>query len=544
MAQVNHNEPQLQPRTMTSLQTEKGPRNGADKSKSRQIRRFGVKSVIAPTAEGPKLTLGSENYQIAMHTLDQYLGTTVTCRYAIPSRLASSDASEKLMGIIEDAISQVILRHPLFQVGILGAESKRPVWVRLDGLDLRQHIEWRFLDPSEDLESLVHQVTESELNSRFPSLESRPGWKVIVLHERGTGFLEIMLNFNHVNADGIGAKIFHEDLLECLNSETSDVTNQHLNNHILRLSGSSLEFPPPTEKWCKLQVDARYVMKILWEAKRPPLLCKTKTQANWAPIRGAPYTTRFRSFNIEAGSLARLLITCRKHNTTITGLLHSLAFISLASYITTAAGFQSGTPLDLRRYLPRNDPKYPSLRPERTVANYVTVMDHEFPVKLVSQVRSEVLPRTPDQLLSADVEKLVWSTAAKVRADIRNKLALGTKNDPIGVGKFVQDWQVHLSQLAAKPRQHSWLVTNLGVLDGQFKPEVVSSDETVDSWSIRSAQFTIPTEVPSAAIMISPASVVGGQLCVGCSWQDSVVDENLAINLMADMERWLLQLAS
>lgn len=131
-----------------------------------------------------------------------------------------------------------------------------------------------------------------------------------------------------------------------------------------------------------------------------------------------------------------------------------------------------------------------------------------------------------------------------MRADIRNKLALDTKNDPIGVGKFVQDWQVHLSQLAAKPRQHSWLVTNLGVLDGQFKPEVVSSDETVDSWSIRSAQFTIPTEVPSAAIMISPASVVGGQLCVGCSWQDSVVDENLAINLMADMERWLLQLAS
>ncbi|KAI0006304.1 alcohol acetyltransferase [Xylariaceae sp. FL0662B] len=499
----------------------RSPRKGANESKC--IRRLGF----------------IEAYHMAMETLDQYRGTTVTCRYAIPSRLASEDTLTELMGIFEDAVAQVVQRHPLLHVGIMDADSKRPVWAKLDNIDLRQHIEWRFLDTGENMASLLHETTETELDSRYPDLENRPGWKIVVLHQRGTDFLEVVLNFNHVNADGIGAKVFHEDILQCLNSGPTDEIKRHFRNHILQVSKHSLEFPEPIEKLCKLRVDAPFFIKTLWK-ELGPSFGKGQTQADWAPIRGSPYSTRLRSFSIEASPLAELLISCRNHSTSITALLHSLMLASLASHIKDAPGFASGTPLDQRRFLPTDQ----GFRPERTIANYVTVMNHDFPADPVAQIRSKILPRAAEEDLSADVEELVWSVAAKVRTDIQNKLALGTKNDPLGFAKLVGDWQAHLKHLAQKPRPHSWVVTNLGVIDGGSQPSDASTNELRDSWSICAAQFAIPTEVPSGALVISPVTVAGGPLCITCSWQDNVVDASLAESVMADLRRWLIQLAS
>lgn len=63
-------------------------------------------------------------------------------------------------------------------------------------------------------------------------------------------------------------------------------------------------------------------------------------------------------------------------------------------------------------------------------------------------------------------------------------------------------------------------------------------------WSINRAQFGLSTEVPSAAIEFSPVSVVDRGMSVGASWANCAVDATLGERIMADLKRWLAQLAT
>ncbi|KAK2601279.1 hypothetical protein N8I77_010742 [Diaporthe amygdali] len=108
---------------------------------------------------------------------------------------------------------------------------------------------------------------------------------------------------------------------------------------------------------------------------------------------------------------------------------------------------------------------------------------------------------------------------------------------------------------AKKTRQFSWLVTNIGVLDGNTStsPSTTttrsptggdSKPNDVQRWSISRAQFGLSAEIPAAAIEFSPVSVAGRGMCVSASWPDCAVDAELGERIMADLERWLTQLAS
>ncbi len=66
-----------------------------------------------------------------MHTLDQYRGTLVACRYSLPSSLTHREALE----------TQVVRSQPHMQVGVIGEYTKRPVYVHLDHIDLRNHVD-------------------------------------------------------------------------------------------------------------------------------------------------------------------------------------------------------------------------------------------------------------------------------------------------------------------------------------------------------------------------------------------------------------------
>lgn len=150
----------------------------------------------------------------------------------------------------------------------------------------------------------------------------------------------------------------------------------------------------------------------------------------------------------------------------------------------------------------------------------------------------------PDQdsaELAVDALNLVWRVAGKVRGDTEQKLAAGLKNDMVGVMKFVSDWHKQLQDTAHRSRQYSWWVTGLGVLDGEAK-----GDTPQDAWSIRRAQFALSAETTAAAIVISPMTAAGkyGRLCVVVTWQECLFDVAFGEKVMANLERWLLQIAS
>ncbi|CAJ2508955.1 Uu.00g139810.m01.CDS01 [Anthostomella pinea] len=491
---------------------------------------------------------GNETYQLAMYILDLYRGTSVICRYAIPPTMTVANARSELMSTIRAAIARVVLKHPLLQVGVGKAESRKPFFVPLDSLDLGQLITWRFIEGPVDEDSL-RETAQSEVDNKFDGLDSLPCWRVLILHPQYTDSLEIVFTFNHSHADGMGGKVFHEDLLQTLNAGITDEERQQFDQNVVKLPDCTPRFTPTTPQLAKLPVTNGFIVKTLWDEMKPGMLRKDVTLATWAPIlTSLPYKTQLRSFAVDAGTLTNILAACRKHKTTLTGLIHGLALVSLASRLDEhkAPAFEAATALDQRKFLPSSHPSYPGLDPKRTVANYVSLMGHGFDTQVVSEVRSKLnWKKTSNESLSDELAGLTWSAAAKVRREIQERLDLGLKNDLIGLMKFIGDWRTQMKKDARKPRQFSWLVTNLGVVDGQPGTGTTALSSAKDeNWAIRRAQFVLSTEVPSGVWMIAPFAVKDGPLCMTFSSQDGVVDVGLAEGFVGDIHRWLVQIGS
>jgi hypothetical protein len=243
---------------------------------------------------------------------------------------------------------------------------------------------------------------------------------------------------------------------------------------------------------------------------------------------------------MDNASLLAILALCRHNKTTITGLLNGLALIAFASHLdsTVAPAFQSSTIMDHRRNLPPAPPDAPWVRSDRAVGNYVTMLPHRFETELVARIRSKLPADASERRdLSADLQRELWVISAQNRLEIVRKLEAGLRNDLVGVFKYVTNWQQTMRDMAKKTRQFTWLVTNIGVLDGN------NSDDG-QSWSIGRAQFGLSAEIPAAAIEFAPVSVAGRGICVSANWPDCAVDVMLGERIMADLERWLAQLAN
>ncbi|KAH8701388.1 hypothetical protein GQ44DRAFT_831895 [Phaeosphaeriaceae sp. PMI808] len=474
----------------------------------------------------------NETYQLAMYLLDQYRSTVLSCRYAFPPRLAAESRTQ-IEKVIKVAVASTIMRHPMMQVGMIDGTSKTPSWIQLPSLDLSQHIKWIYLEGGDhnDFEQRVQGTFRTQLDERFPDLETwakQPGWKITIVRLGDTPILEILLAFNHPQFDGAGAKIWHEDFFEILNTantENGAYKQADLDGDILRLPKAPPMLPTSLENLKSLPLDPKFLVKSLWEEFKPQIfnrLSRDVSQAAWCPIP-----------------------LCRQNKTTITGLLNGLSLIAFSLHLdsTAAPAFQSSTVMDHRRNLPAAPPDAPWGSCNKVVSNYVTQVLHRFNTEVVARIRSK-LPATCDGNegidMSAELQHELWAVSAQNRLEIVRKMEDPLRNDIVGLFQYVTDWQKTMSDMAKKTRQFSWLVTNVGVLNG------VTSEPGNDDqkWSIDRAQFGLGAEIPAAAIEISPVSVAGRGMCVSADWPDNAVDVVFGERIMADLERWLAQLAS
>jgi hypothetical protein len=94
----------------------------------------------------------SETYQLIIYLLDQQRDTILSCRDAIPPRLAPAVPRTQLEDLVKVAVVDTIIEHPTLQVGMLDATSKTPSWIQLESLNLTQHIKWLYLGGHVDFE--------------------------------------------------------------------------------------------------------------------------------------------------------------------------------------------------------------------------------------------------------------------------------------------------------------------------------------------------------------------------------------------------------
>ncbi|KAI0200212.1 alcohol acetyltransferase-domain-containing protein [Astrocystis sublimbata] len=523
-----------------------------------------------------------ESYQLAMHTLDQYRGTIVACRYSVP---APHSGDERNLGVLKnrvyDALARVVLAQPHLQVGVVGENSRYPAFVRLPHLDLSKHVSWIPYHNPTHLEPQYLELMQSELDARYSNLATEPGWRVMILHAPGLAFLDVLYVWNHPHHDGMSGKIFHQQLLASLNRAAAASNKPSTANtmpaqqragsdsYILELPDPADRLPPPPEVLTPFSMSPKFLVKSVWKEIKPLSLLGTgPAYATWAPVRTSPYVTQFRTVEVDGTTLAMVASACHEQGTTVTGLLHALCLVSLARTLPdTQAAFACRTPYDLRHFLPSRTPEYPHVVPRESLCNYVSVLEHEFSVETTAAIRTAMPPgsREPgpgpadsqgqgqDKSLdlSPKLVDLVCAEAARVRREIKARLDSGTKNDLIGIMKFAGDWRTQQESEAHKPRYLSWLVTNLGVLDGEERggggdegEEAEAKKGGQDAWAIRRAELVLSAEVPSAAFSVSAMTVKDEKMCVTCSWQDSAVDVGVGERLSADLERWLRQIAA
>ncbi len=343
--------------------------------------------------------------------------------------------------------------------------------------------------------------------------------------------------------DGTGAKIIHQTLLSCLKSPV-DIPN--LSGYILTLRDDGKAFPPPMEHMGQMTRTLRYTLSTIWNELGPRWLISkpTHTQTLWGPFKAAPVQTERRTIRLCAMKARRIVEVCRDHQTTITALIHGIAFASL--YWETLsengrASFTSTTAMDLRRFMPDQpiSMSHVEMNPQNTVANIVTVLGHKWTEDEVEQLAKMAKPLQDNGI--QHLENMVWAAAKTVRADIEAKLSLGLKNDIMSLVKFGGDWRKRKAKSLGKPRNESWMVTNLGIIDGLPPDNSRAKPEPAKMWSITHAIFAICAEVGRPLFTISIITAKGGDMCIDLTWQFGLSEyvRSVAARFERDLRGWL-----
>ncbi|KAH6963316.1 hypothetical protein DER45DRAFT_517705 [Fusarium avenaceum] len=481
-----------------------------------------------------------ELYQSGMHDVNHYCSTITTCRYTLPPSLVGCDKHAEVAKAFDRAVAQTVIQFPMLQVGLVGEGTRKPAWVSLASVDLAAHIIWDVRADSTNYDEVFEANLGYQLDAKFERLETQPGWRLLLMRPQTGDFVDAMFVWNHTNTDGVGSKIFHQTLLKHL-SEPSTTTPLIGTSRVITTAVSKERFPQPQEKLAKHRVTVGFAFSEIWHNFGPSAFLSSTAKARWAPIRATPYITRSKCINIGPVILKRLLSLCREHETTLTGLLHGVVLACLSVDISEGAAdaFNVITAMDQRRFILEEDrpSKFAELNPENSIQNCVASIYHTFGREIVSDIRAQARINNwaPQPIHSLEPE--IWKAAKTIRNDVQERLDLGLTNSVVGLMKLVTDWQEYHRDTLKKPRELSWIVTNIGVMDSQPK-------NGGSSWSLQKARFSLCADVAGPAMQIGVASVKGGGLDIDLTWQDLDELNDVGIRLAQDMESWLLHLGA
>ncbi|KAK6715733.1 hypothetical protein SNK04_006689 [Fusarium graminearum] len=472
-----------------------------------------------------------EGFQSAGHSLRIYVGCVLACRYHVAESFQGSTTESIFENKFEHAIASAIVQHPLFTVGRINEASKKQYWVRLDHIDFNNHITWQTVSEGEDHRKAFDAALNWQVNERYTDLETRPQWRATILKSAKGDFVDVVFAWDHTVGDGKSGRFFHDSLLACLNQKPDNDTIT-LDDRSFKLPVT--EFTPPLHHLLKLPVSPSFIFSTFSQDLFPQSKSdKPPHTANWAPIKMEPFESRLKSTTLLNDVLKPVLDACRKKETTLTALLHSLISVSMATRIAEdeARAFECGTPICLRQL---QKPGMSKVDLKKTAINGVVYWPYKFEPGLVATIRQQVSDAQSNQELNKRIEDTVWSVAKSIRKGLSAKLKLGAKNDTLGLAKFITDWKSYLLD-HAKTRTHSWEVSNLGVMQG----DVAGNTGTEDHWRIEDATFTQSASVCGPALTFSVISVKGGGITLSCSWQTGVVDDGLAEGVSKDIGMWL-----
>ncbi|CAM1507544.1 Fc.00g071850.m01.CDS01 [Cosmosporella sp. VM-42] len=445
----------------------------------------------------------------------QHLGiyrcVTITCRHQLPNSLPLSTTSHPIF----PALARVVSFHPMLRVGILGQDTNTATFSHIPQIDLRKHVEFRNVPGGEGYEDGIAEIQGWCDDQLWQDVETRPPWRVIVVTPGGSeeGFEDIVFAFHHSLMDGTSGKAFHEHLLEAFNALPSQPPSEP--TYILSFPTAPI-LPESQDDVIPFRNSYAFLLQTLWSEFGPWLLKPAK-----AIIWGGelidythPHHTRVKPVDIPAGVVGSLIKECRAHNSSVTGLLHALCLASFAKRvdIPKGVGLDSSTPIALRPYMS------PTANPETkdTLRVLISSMSHAHPPSTITAFRAP----------SADINNLIWQTAQRIKNDLRNRTAALPADDIVSMTKYITNWFEHWKNHDGTARATTWEVSNIGAVD-------MAAGES--ERRITRVLFTNGAMIAGPAVGVSVASVKGGVLTCGISWNEGVVSDELIEGLAEDL---------
>lgn len=442
-----------------------------------------------------------ELYSSSRHSLGIYRAVTVSARY-VPVFSPTAHPSPRFLA----ALAVVVRAQPMLRVGITDEHTNSARFTHLTHMDLRKHVYVVTVDADSEqaLSMEVTRVQAAQHDVLWEDTPSKAPWRVTIVRSETQDCEDVIFAFHHALLDGTSGVRFHEALIMALDSATTP------DDDSLLTFPTPPALPAPQEEAVAFTLSPIYIATMLWNEFAPAML-KPAPQHVWGGQRisvARPYITRLRVVDVPAEQTRAVLAACRANGTTLTGLLHALvlAYFTKSLPENAVPGFRAATPMSLHRRT--HDTSLPT-----TLRVLLCSTEHDFSPTDISSMRAALTS-------PAALTNNIWAAADRIRADL---VACGqalTHNNAAAVMRYVSDWRrFHLAR-DGTPRTNSWECSNVGVLEGKVSRVV----------------FANGAMVTGAAVGVNVASVRGGRLSVTVSWQEGIVEDELAEGLGEALE--------
>ncbi|KAF5504286.1 putative alcohol acetyltransferase FCK4 [Colletotrichum fructicola] len=431
-----------------------------------------------------------ERYSTVRSHLGIYNNVCVTAVYR-----CSYDGD--LLQALWRAVGDVVAQHPILSATPVDIDTKDPRFISLPITEPEQVIQLRksqtvVTDPH--FEAELQMTLEKQHNTPFEhGATPKPFWRLEVLDDRtNSGSFVTCLCFHHSLMDTKSALIFHEDLEKALNQ--SSITT-HSKDALL----------PSLEAVYDLPVSEAFVQQASIYNESPANV--------WSgAVQKLPVRTRVRLFWVSGEVADSFRKHCKGQKASVTAGMMALL----------AAAFFKVLPDD-----------YDTLQGDCAIS-----LRHLLPVPISDRSLGCYVGSFSEQYSRSADPASVWSDARRTKSTIDEVTKRRGADMPVGYLRHVADdmpgW---LSGKLGKKRAAAWELSNVGVVGYAGKV-------TETEFKVERMLFSQSASATSGAVKVSVVTGRDGQLGFAFSWQEGIVEERLAEEVVSTFRELLLALIS
>ncbi|KAH9893385.1 alcohol acetyltransferase [Cubamyces lactineus] len=439
-----------------------------------------------------------EQYFYARVRLGLLLWVTVTAKYHHEAGVSLDKPT------LFAALEQVVYAHPVLACRLQATGTSHttpPAWVRLPSVDLNRLVEFRDEEPAQ-----LEDVLETLYAAPAPSADDVPPWKLLVL-QNGT----LVFAYEHTIGDGQSGMTFHATLLSALRQASLSPAADH--SGILSNFPTDVALTPPLEDCMDVSVPLTMLVRELSKGLLPTWLRKEAMAWTGNPVPDAPtYGMSVHLLHYSPKETKHLLQLSRSHNTTLTGILHTLALMVLSRLIRKlpdAAEYISvpmSVPISLRRY---------TNTPPVAFCNHVSAYSAVYPLLTAD--------KTSNATTSA--ENFPWDLAADLSATLQREAPYSCRT--IGLLKYLSGkYDEYLLGKLGKKRDSALELSNVGSFPKVAKAQPEGSSVRTDGpWKIEEVYFAQANPTLGMALTVNVAGAESGGLGVSVCWSKTSLDE-------------------